>query len=328
MIAGMPPPGAFIRDPETFHPGQTFPSAHTGMYTRMPSSVADLEAMSTDEGGSGGPSQYKVTNNVIVRGWGGQYDWMKPPSDGTLCFSLATTQYDKGQLALLTVYNLNKMLNDGWNAGIDLLDNTDAIPEALRRRMHSTSTAYWEKISGLKTRLDRANESNGFSSLRFLSPELFIDRFLFAGWIEGTSPTHASVEQRALRVEGVIDNAENLWFHDLAPAEILYFILKRKFNLETKTYGAYALHPWAGSEHPPSSELTYKDINGVPRLGQVMYSGRFIQWTENPNTTNEAIAAAAGLTDTPRDGLPLLTSLPLRLETSTNKRFRQRYYMY
>lgn len=329
-IVGMPSQGEMIRDPEPFYQGSTMPQAYTGMYDSMPSSSGELMARATDEGGGAGPSQYKITNNLVLRAWRGRFEYMVEILEGQLMFTLKTDQYGRpGEVAAVNLYNLNKMLSKGYKEAMRVLERED-IGEDLPYLLSITPTWNWYSISQLMDilKLGEGGETSSFSSLRYLSSELFFDRFLLAGWLEGTQPRTSMMDQRPARVGGVIENIENVWSDNLQQGEKLYLILKRTYNREKDSYGAFAYHPWAGYGHPPSDVLVYKDISGHMRLGQVMYVGEILQWTENEKFNDENIAMYIGLTEDVKDLIPPRQARSLRIAYTGNPRNGISWYFY
>jgi hypothetical protein len=182
-----------------------------------------------------------------------------------------------------------------------------------KRILTERPTWQWNTIPAIEKKLRYARKDSSVSSIRYLCPELFFNRFEIAGWIEGTQTDFSSVQQRALRQYGLIDNCENKYYADLKPAESLYLILKRTYNKTERRYGHYAFHPWAGNGYPEDSDVKYKDNTGHSRDGQVIYIGELNQWVDNEPVFDDEIAVTTGLTDATKEQLPQTVSRCLRI---------------
>lgn len=315
-IAGMPPPAAMIRDPDPMtmvSSFSSFPQAFSNMHDRMPTPGMDLFSLATDETGGEGHSEYHVDRNLILRNWSPRYSWMTDVIDGQLAFYLNVVAANKEEAALLNLFNLNKLLEQGYKEGRAILKK---MPVADQLIVMSTPTWEWHSCPPLLELLSDADESKGYSSLRFLSPELFMDRFSFAGWIEGVQPDFSATRQRKLRTFGVIDSCENKWSEDIQQGENLWLILRPRYDRTKNKRGAYAYHPWAGFGTPPDQVVKYRDATRHLRTAQTIYVGQLTWYVENETLTPDSIAMTAGLTDASKDELPHEQSRSLRITSS------------
>ncbi len=317
-----------IESPASFYPGSSFPQAYSGMHDSMPTSAASLIAGATDQTGGEGHSEPKVTRNTTIVPFVGKYSWMSELLPGQLLFSVVSDQFGIDELALLNLFNLNTMLHKGYDAAFDIVNNSALFTDKERRILTTTPTWKWPSLPFLKQKLNGAGDGYDVSNLRYLCPELFCERFSIAGWIEATQPDFSATQQRALCWYGVADNVENSFASDVQQGERIYLILMRTYDRTLDAYGPYAYHPWAGYAHPPDSVVTYMDITGHARKGQVIYVGRVNQWVDNEPHHDEVISSSIGLTGASKDVLPVSQHRSLRIAFSGSPRTGATWGMY
>ncbi len=307
---------ALMGPTSSFYPGSQFPQADTNMYGAMPSTASSIISGGSDMTGQSMPTVY---TNISLVSWDPEVAAFATDTvDGAFQFRVTNTRDKIDYGLLLNLFSINTMLAKGYAQAIEMVDTK--LTRTEQDELLQTPTLEWAASAVVLEILKRNTGGNHIDSLKFLVPELFMDKFYPYGWCEGTQPDFSMTRQRAVRVYGLLDNVECVWSDDLKPGEDLYFIFTRVYNRHNEKYGQYAYIPWSGFTIPPQSVLEYVDITNTERYAPYVYVGRFLQWVENEKIYPENVQASIGLTGAHKTELPHKQSRSMRISVYGGQR--------